>query len=49
MVAIRSARIHGATARLYAGVGVVAESEPAAELAETQLKLQAVLAALVRP
>jgi len=49
MVGIRSARVHGATARLYAGVGVVADSEPAAELAETQLKLQALLAALVRP
>jgi menaquinone-specific isochorismate synthase len=49
MVGIRSARVHGATAHLYAGVGVVADSEPAAELAETQLKLQALLAALVRP
>jgi menaquinone-specific isochorismate synthase len=49
MVGIRSARVHGPTARLYAGVGVVADSDPAAELAETQLKLQALLAALVRP
>jgi menaquinone-specific isochorismate synthase len=49
MVGIRSARIDGASARLYAGVGVVADSDPAAELAETQLKLQAVLAALVHP
>jgi menaquinone-specific isochorismate synthase len=32
-----------------AGVGVVAGSDPAAELAETQLKLQALLAAVVRP
>ena len=31
------------------GVGIVADSEPAAELAETQLKLQAFLAAAVRP
>jgi len=37
------------TARLFAGVGVVADSDPDAELAETQLKLQALLAALVRP
>jgi menaquinone-specific isochorismate synthase len=49
MVGIRSALIDGARARLFAGVGVVADSDPAAELAETQLKLQAVLAALVRP
>lgn len=48
-VAIRSAEVHGARARLFAGVGVVAGSEPDAELAETQLKLQALLAALVRP
>jgi menaquinone-specific isochorismate synthase len=34
---------------MYAGVGVVAGSRPAAELEETQLKLQALLAALVRP
>jgi menaquinone-specific isochorismate synthase len=49
MVGIRSAVIDGATARLFAGVGVVADSDPAAELAETQLKLQALLAAVVRP
>jgi menaquinone-specific isochorismate synthase len=49
MVGIRSARIDGDVAHLYAGVGVVADSDPAAELAETQLKLQALLAALVRP
>lgn len=46
---IRSATVEGTTASMYAGVGVVADSEPAAELAETQLKLQALLAALVRP
>jgi menaquinone-specific isochorismate synthase len=49
MVGIRSARIAGSQARLFAGVGVVADSDPIAELAETQLKLQALLAALVRP
>ena len=36
-------------ARLFAGVGVVADSDPAAELAETRAKLQAVLGALIRP
>jgi menaquinone-specific isochorismate synthase len=46
---IRSALVTGSTASMYAGVGVVADSDPAAELAETQLKLQALLAALVRP
>jgi len=46
---LRCAAITGARAQLYAGVGVVAGSDPAAELAETQLKLQAMLAALVRP
>jgi len=48
-VGIRSAEVSGATARLFAGVGVVAGSDPEDELAETQLKLQALLAALVRP
>lgn len=46
---IRSAVLDGPRASMFAGVGVVADSEPAAELAETQLKLQALLAALVRP
>lgn len=46
---IRSAAVEGAHASMYAGVGVVADSDPASELAETQLKLQALLAALVRP
>lgn len=46
---IRSAEISGATARLFAGVGVVEGSDPRRELMETQLKLQALLAALVRP
>ncbi|MCD9622518.1 isochorismate synthase [Rhabdothermincola salaria] len=48
-VGIRSAELHGTTARLYAGVGVVADSDPAAELAETRAKLQALLSAVVRP
>lgn len=37
------------TARLFAGGGIVAESEPLAELAETQAKFQAMLSAIVRP
>jgi menaquinone-specific isochorismate synthase len=48
-VAVRSAEVRGNTARLFAGVGVVSDSDPATELAETQLKLQALLAAVVRP
>jgi menaquinone-specific isochorismate synthase len=48
-VAVRSAQVRGDTARLFAGNGIVADSDPAAELAETQLKLQALLAAVVRP
>ena len=48
-VAIRSAQISSRQAHLMAGVGVVADSDPEAELAETQLKLQALLAAIVRP
>ncbi|MGH9068595.1 MAG: isochorismate synthase, partial [Acidimicrobiales bacterium] len=49
VIGIRSATVEGATARLVAGVGIVADSDPRAELTETQLKLQALLAALVRP
>lgn len=48
-VGIRSAEIEGTVARLFAGVGVVADSDPTAELAETRAKLQAMLAAIVRP
>ena len=36
-------------ARLVAGGGIVADSEPLAELAETQAKFQAMLSAIVRP
>jgi isochorismate synthase len=43
VVGIRAATLHGDTARLTAGVGIVADSEPADELAETDLKLRAVL------
>jgi menaquinone-specific isochorismate synthase len=48
-LALRSATVSGRRAVLYAGNGIVAGSDPDAELAETQLKLQALLAALVRP
>jgi menaquinone-specific isochorismate synthase len=48
-VGLRCAVLDGSTARLFAGVGVVADSDPDAELAETQAKLQAVLAAIIRP
>lgn len=48
-IALRSAEVSGKRAVMYAGVGVVRGSRPADELQETQLKLQALLAALVRP
>ncbi|HUY30215.1 MAG TPA: isochorismate synthase [Acidimicrobiales bacterium] len=48
-IGIRSAIIDGTRARLFAGVGIVDGSDPASELAETQLKLQALLAVAVRP
>jgi menaquinone-specific isochorismate synthase len=46
---IRSAHIEGRRARLMAGAGIVAESDPETELTETDLKLQPMLAAIVRP
>jgi isochorismate synthase len=48
-VGIRCAEITGHRAHLFAGVGVVAESDPHLELAETQAKFQAMLSAIVRP
>ena len=42
-VALRCALLHGEVAHLYAGCGIVADSVPAAELAETEVKLQALL------
>ncbi|CAN5809784.1 chorismate-binding protein [soil metagenome] len=42
-IALRCARIKGRTAELYAGAGIVAESDPVDELEETTLKLLAVL------
>ena len=46
---LRSAKVWGNRAVMYAGNGIVAGSDPEVELGETQLKLQALLAALVRP
>ena len=48
-VAIRSAQIDGLVTRFFAGVGVVADSDPEAELAETRTKFRAMLGALIRP
>jgi menaquinone-specific isochorismate synthase len=48
-VVVRSAELSGSTARVLAGVGVVTDSDPDAELAETSAKFEAVLTALVRP
>ncbi len=50
-VAIRCAEFSDdkKTARLFAGGGIVGESEPLSELAETQSKFQAMLSAIVRP
>jgi len=48
-VGIRSAELSGTRARLFAGVGVVADSDPTAELAETRAKFEALLNAILRP
>jgi menaquinone-specific isochorismate synthase len=45
-IALRSARIDGATVRLFAGCGIVADSDPEAELAEAQAKFVPVRDAL---
>jgi salicylate biosynthesis isochorismate synthase len=42
-VAIRCALLRGSVAHLYAGNGIVRDSDPADELAETEVKLQALL------
>ena len=42
-VAIRCALLRGEVAHLFAGNGIVADSDPAEELAETEAKLQALL------
>ncbi len=50
-VAIRCAEFSAdrRQARLFAGGGIVADSDPLAELAETQAKFQAMLSAIIRP
>lgn len=47
-VGLRSVSVEGAEARIHAGVGVVADSDPASELAETQAKFAATLGAVTR-
>jgi isochorismate synthase len=42
-VALRCALLRGGVARCYAGNGIVRDSDPASELAETEVKLQALL------
>lgn len=48
-VALRCATLDGSRARLLAGAGIVDGSDPDAEWAETQAKLEPMLRALVRP
>ncbi|WP_126975881.1 isochorismate synthase [Frigidibacter oleivorans] len=48
-VAIRCAELAGRAARLFAGAGIVAGSDPEAERAETQAKFAALLAGLGLP
>lgn len=47
-VGIRSVQLSGTSASLFAGVGVVADSEPASEFDETRSKAQAMLSTLMR-
>ena len=47
-VGIRSVQLDGRSARLFAGVGVVEDSDPLAELEETRSKAQALLGSIVR-
>jgi menaquinone-specific isochorismate synthase len=46
-IALRCAQLSGRRARVWAGAGIVAESDPAAEVAETTTKLDAALGALL--
>jgi menaquinone-specific isochorismate synthase len=48
-IALRCARIDGTRARLFAGCGIVAGSDPAAELAETSVKFRPMRTALEQP
>jgi menaquinone-specific isochorismate synthase len=45
-VALRCALLRGPHGRCYAGCGIVRDSDPAAELAETEIKLEVMLPAL---
>ncbi len=49
VVALRGAELDGNRARLHAGAGIVAGSRAESEWAETQVKLEPMLRALVRP
>jgi salicylate biosynthesis isochorismate synthase/menaquinone-specific isochorismate synthase len=48
-VALRCALLRGPVAHCYAGCGIVRDSDPAAELAESEVKLQAMLPVLAGP
>jgi menaquinone-specific isochorismate synthase len=48
-IALRCAQLDGRRARLFAGCGIVAGSDPAAELAETQVKFRPMQTALEQP
>jgi menaquinone-specific isochorismate synthase len=48
-IALRCAELSGTTARLFAGCGIVAQSDPGAELEEARLKLRPVRSALGIP
>jgi isochorismate synthase len=48
-VALRCAEIGGTRARLFAGGGIVVDSDPDAELEETRVKFETMLGAIVRP
>lgn len=48
-IALRCAQLDGNRARLFAGCGIVAGSDPATELAETQVKFRPMMNALEQP
>ncbi|GAB3710156.1 chorismate-binding protein [Nocardiopsis nanhaiensis] len=48
-IALRCARVDGARARLFAGCGIVAGSEPASEVAEAESKFRVMREALTDP
>lgn len=45
-IALRGAQVHGATVTAFAGAGIVADSDPDAELAETRMKFRPIREAL---